>query len=178
MRLVLIQLFVFFMSAAHAESACNYLSEDLDKILQTEPQWRILDIQDLNEDDQQLWRQHHKDQCPGMVAVNLTGNGSIYYALALIQHEAENRLNEKLIVATTHKNKVSKHTLSPSSNIAFTNAASPFVVRKVLPGRFHDLKTDREISIRHEAIIYEKIEATATLFFYKKNRLRSALLFE
>lgn len=178
MRFWLTLLMFMWGSSALADSTCNKLSQDLAMVLQTEPQWRIVDVNDLVDDDQILWEKYHSGLCPGMVSVNLTGNGPRSYALALIKNDKEHRISEKLIIATLINDQIVKHTLVPSTNIMYTDVASPFVVWKISSGSYHDLKTGLQIKVPHEGFVFEKMEATATLYFYLNNRYRSILLSE
>ena len=178
MRVGLLFIMAVWMPIALADMLCESLPKDIRDILKTEPQWEILNIKDLVEDDQALWQQNHTGLCPGVVVVNLTGSGAKNYVLALIKDSGKRGVSEKVIVATWKNGRFVKHILVPAINIKYTETASPFVIRKVPPGTYRDLETGSEIKIRHEGIIYEKIEATATLYFFQENQYKSILLSE
>ena len=169
---------VVWMPIALADMLCENLPKDIRDILKTEPQWEILKIKDLVEDDQALWQQHHTGLCPGVMVVNLTGSGARSYALALLKDNGKRGVSEKVIIATWKNGRLVKYILVPAINIKYTETASPFVIWKVPAGTYRDLPTGSEIKIQHEGIVYEKIEATAILYFFQENQYKSILLSE
>lgn len=178
MRFGLFFLMAVWMSTASASMSCESLSKDISGILKTEPQWTLLDIENLVEDDQELWQQHHMGSCPGAVAVDLAGSGERSYALALLRNDGRRGVSEKVIIATWKNGRLVKRILVPATNIKYTEVASPFVIWKVSAGTYRDLVTGSEIKIRHEGIVCEKIEATATLYYFQDKRYKSILLSE
>lgn len=176
MRLLFILLMLFCRTAL-ANSPCDNVPNDVQVSLRLESGWSILETTDLIEEDRALWEQFHPGQCPGIAVLNFDGRGENGYALALVQF-GNGRDREKLVLFTRKDGQLSKRVLVPPSNILYTNVAAPFVVWRAPPGIYHDLKTDRQIKLLHDGVVYERMEATATLFYFMHGQFKSILTSE
>jgi hypothetical protein len=148
-----------------AAAQCDAGNHDVGAYLHAHSELSVVTLSDLPEDDQALWKKAHGDSCPGMVAVDLDGTGRRSFALALLQR-VNGKNVEQLVMLT-----------GAASNVLVepTDVISPFVVWRANPGRFPNLLTGADVHIPHESIVYEKIEATSTLFYRSHGKIRSLL---
>ncbi len=95
---VITVLCVSFISHLCAAQCPSIYPEPVKQFLAINPQWKVLDLHNLEDDDQQLWQQYHAGRCPGMAYGNFTGTGDTSYAIALIKPDKIG-YTEKLISA-------------------------------------------------------------------------------
>ena len=130
--------------------------------------WRVVTLEDLPEDDRDLWGREHAGQCPGAVVGRFTDDSRYSYAVALLQSGPGGKLLEQLVAILPAGNRLSRVVL-----VKPTTVVSPFVVWAVPPGKYAGVDGAPAVSVPHDSIIYEKMEATANQFFYLDGRFRS-----
>jgi hypothetical protein len=151
-----------FVNPAMAQ--CDRVPQIVQAYLKSDPGWKLVDTNDLVADDQRLWAQYHKNLCPGFASVDLDGSGTPYYALALL-HRDGGKVQEKLTVMHLRDGAVVKDDLVPVSNISFTSVPALSVVWKAPGGVYRDSSSNRKVTIKHDAIVYERMEATARAYY-------------
>ncbi len=129
--------------------------------------WKVLEIEDLANDDKLLWEKYHRGQCPGLAEGMLDGSGARYFGIALLRNNAVGK-QEKLVLLKTGRAGISVKTLVKSESIAL-----PHVTWRASPGRYLDYNTGRYVDIKFDSIIYEEMEASSTQFYFDKNAILS-----
>lgn len=153
------------LTAIPAWADCEPLHPSVRIYLEANPEWSIVELKDLVADDQRLWQDHKRDQCPGMAVVDLDGSGKSSYALALLRHERGETF-ERLVVVTAGK----PQTLDASQKIG-----NPAVVWRGEPGVYVEFSTRHKTRIAHDTIIYERFEASARAYYLSHGKFRSIL---
>jgi hypothetical protein len=133
--------------------------------------WRVLHTADLFEDDQRLWDESYREQCPGLIAGHFDSLEQISYAVALIRRDPH-VLHQTLVVftgtATGYKTTV---LVKPKSVGGFS------VLTKFPPGKYSG--TDgAKVSSRYDVICLTKLEAAAVSFFWDGKSFRSLVTSE
>jgi hypothetical protein len=128
--------------------------------------WHIVTVNDLREDDQDLWEQSHAGECPGLAAGRYEPTPTENFAVALVRKRGH-RLEELLAVFTEHVDgQYHGQVLSPPGP---TTAAS--VVYEVPPGTYYAFADDsRSIYSAQDAIALETIEAGIVVYYWKAGR--------
>ena len=176
MRVFFISFLMLFGTCASANAACENVPQEVQEYLRSEPGWAFVDVKDLVDDDKNLWEQAHSGQCPGVAIVDLDGKGQSY-ALALLRVSGR-QVVEKLVVVRRQSGQLKGRILVPPANVKHTDVAAPFVVWRAGPDTYRDLKTGRQVKLAHDGIVYEKMEATATVHYLSKGRFSSILTSE
>ena len=150
--------------ATSANANCRPLPPAAQAYLKSHPDWSPVAENDLVSDDVLLWQRYHANQCPGMAVVKLSSGGNVSYALALLHREGD-RTTEKLVV-------IERNSSRTTDLVSAAIVVSPFVAWRAAPGIFHDQISNKDIHVRHDAIIYEKMEASATAYYLVNGKFR------
>lgn len=156
-----------FSVAARAD--CNLLPRDVQAYLKSQQGWSVVTEDDLISDDVALWHKYHTNQCPGFTAVALGPGKALSYALALL-HRNRSEISEKLIVIEQRAGQPAYLQL-----VAVAPVVSPFVVWRAPPGIYRDEISRKSTRAPHDAIIYEKMEASATAYYLSDGRFHSVV---
>ncbi len=155
---------VLLSSSAFAE--CDNMPETVKNYLNRNPHWSLVGMKDLVPDDRQIWRQYHKDLCPGFASVNFDAQKAPYFVLALLKKDKEHSL-EKLIAIPPRTGHATKDIL-----LTIDRAARTSVIWRAGPGRYEDVVTGRQITLRHDAVVYEVMEAGAMTYYLSHGRFK------
>lgn len=131
----------------------------------------VLSVVDLPDDDQKLWLARRKDLCPGLARGNFDGSGHESLVVAIVRPAQENGAYEELVFIRQLQGRYTMTRLT-----APTHVVSPLVIWSVPPSSYHSPYLDSTIVTTTDSFIYEKIEASSTLYFYKGGRFRTFLL--
>lgn len=136
--------------------------------LKSNPVWSIVDLSDLSSDDRNLWQRYHQGLCPGMASGRLDSNHT-WYALALL-NRTKGKVQEKLILLKIDGQTVTTYLLSASQVIV-----EPFVVWRTGPGKYLDYRSEKQIVIRHDSFVYEKMESASVQFYLHNGRIHKLI---
>jgi hypothetical protein len=159
------------LSGQSAQARCDPLPLAVKQYEQAHSGWSIVTLQDLAKEDQELWKQHKNNQCPGLTRVNLEGSMRVSFALALLSHAKPSRL-ETLVVLRP----VDDHFVA--TTLATEEISNPKVVWRGAPGRDRDRTTGMPIFIPHECIVFEDMESTSTVYYLFHGKFRTAVISE
>jgi hypothetical protein len=126
--------------------------------------WKVVDVSDLSAEDQEVWSESFAGKCPGYVEGNFTGRPSI--AMTMIRYKGAN-LYQMLIVAEPRVRGYNIETLSGAEM-----AAVPDVVLKTSPRKYFNAERDHHVTIKFDGIVYTKLEAAATLYYFLNGKFR------
>jgi hypothetical protein len=165
-RLILPALLLLLPVGAAATAPCAPPSP-VAAYLKAHPGWRILDMPDLVSDDQQLWRENHKGLCPGLARVVVEDGGGVSFALALIRPRG-GKIFEQVVVLRA----LPGGTFQPVMLVAPDEGAG-IVVWRTPPDKFTDwYGTGQAVVLRHDGIVWEKMEAAAQVFYFVRGKVR------
>ena len=123
--------------------------------------WRAVTLEDLPTDDRELWQRHHRGKCPGIAVADTAGTGQKSCAIALLQNDADGKLQQQLMVWLRTGTGFAKTVLARPNPVV----AGPFVVWTTPPGKSRAWDAGQPVDITHESFVYEKIEAVAWQFY-------------
>ena len=172
-RLCLVALAVMLPSVP-AWAACETLPAPVSQYLKSDPQWRLVGMDDLVSGDQALWRKVRGDLCPGFAAVNLDAGKQLAYALTLL-NRAPVSSRQKVVVLRALASGYSPTTLVPPYNALFTRTPTVSVVWRSGPGIYRDVYSRKPTRLTHDAIMVENLEATATAYYLANGKFQSIL---
>jgi hypothetical protein len=176
MRAFFISLLMLFAACPSASAACENVPLEVQEYLRSAPGWSFVEVKDLVADDRSLWERAHNGHCPGIAIVDLDGKGRTY-ALALLRASGRQTF-EKLVVVRRQSGRLISGTLVPPTNVKNADVAAPFVVWRASPDTYRDLRSGRRIKLAHDGIVYERMEAAATLYHFSNGRFSSILTSE
>lgn len=127
--------------------------------------WKIVELQDLSKDDQQLWLSNYKDLCAGIVKGNFVGTDS--YGVTLIRY-IHGYLYQTLLLVNTKKATPNFITLSKAGL-----GATPSIIQKVPPGVYYDAEHRRRVKTSLDAIAYTKLGASTELYYFANGKLKT-----
>jgi hypothetical protein len=154
------------VAPAHADADCNKLPPEVADYLRANSGWKIVQFSDLVSDDQALWNQYSRGQCPGMTLVDFDGSGKKFHALALLQR-SNGQLLEKVVVFRLSKRGLEEHILSEAGP-----ASRADVIYRVGPGKTHEWDNSKEFLVPHDSLIYEHMESAARQYYYSRGKFR------
>lgn len=129
--------------------------------LRSNPDWSIVDVADLLPDDRELWTQYHPDLCPGIAVAKLDSSSRNWYAVALLKKNG-GKLYEKVVLIVNDKHGTIINVLSTSQQVT-----SPLVLWRTGPGTFFDYRSGKQVTIRHDSLVYEKLESVANQYYLR-----------
>jgi hypothetical protein len=133
--------------------------------------WRVVTPDDLPPDDRALWNRQHSGKCPGVSEGDFAGGGSRSYAIALLRAAAPSGYTEQLILVGS-----GGHHSSRLRVVAPTHVESPLVVWSRPPGRYTGWDGGPRIDVSADSFVYEKMEATATQYYFQHGQLHTLLV--
>jgi len=152
---------------AIADMQCGEKPDIVKNYLRSNPSWSIVSLNDLQADDQKLWKEKGNGLCPGLATVRLSQTNAKSYAVALLRTDG-NVKEEKLVLLSRSESKYKEQSLvDPVSTV------NPFVVYRVGPGKSYDAKKRKYVHLNSDSIVFEKLESTSTSFYYVDGKLRS-----
>jgi len=160
-KVALTALFCVFASfgwATAADAPCTNPPSDVADYLRTHHGWKILQVGDLVSDDQALWNQYHRGQCPGMTLVDFDGSGEKFLALALLSH-SNGKTTEKVVAIRHAKRGLKEYTLAApwSGGIVVIWRSGPDIAK--------EWDSTKKVHIPHGSLIVEKMESAAQQFY-------------
>lgn len=163
-------LLIFFalctIGARASEAGACVPNEVVLSYLKSHPDWSIVDLANLSSDDRQLWIQHHPGLCPGMASGKLDSSARTWYALAMLKR-ANDKVYEKVVLLTESNRGVTSRILSVPQDVT-----SPFVVWRIGPGTFLDYHTGKEVTIKFDSFVYEKLESASVQYYLRGGHIR------
>jgi hypothetical protein len=129
--------------------------------------WHVVRLEDLNRDDQDIWRKGNAKDCPGFAAARLDGV-RVSYGLILIKTRGGHLRQRVVILRRTARGLIALPQ-GPSGSPPY-----PAVVYANLPGPvvpWDDSFHPRRIS--HAFFTVEQLEAWAVVFYLDGDRIRS-----
>lgn len=150
-------------------SACEVvLPDQIREQLKREYQgWTILNRDNLNAHQLEIWG----NRCPGVASANFKGRDILSYAAVMIRGQMGR--NEAIMLLIQDKGSgYDIQKLREEKDIP-----SYPVVHSEPPGKYREFY-DRQSTIQaeFEVFVYEYLEATATLFYYKGGQVRHILI--
>ena len=132
--------------------------------------WKIVQPSDLTIADIKVFKNAHQGQCPGVAEGNFHPKSDKSYVVALIQSSDPKNLQEQLMLVTTRNDQPITEVVVPPAQIT-----SPAVVWRIAPGHYAGVDGKRA-SISRDSFVYEKVDSTATQFYYQGSHVQSFII--
>ncbi len=173
---------VFFSVAGNSYSdkakfaACTTLLPDAASLVlkQKYPGWRLLDIDDLESKDREIWHKTHADECPSIAIGRYESKSKVQYAVLLIPEKKLTTLKTKLVMLRlTTDGKFIPQVLFDDTALLINYP----VIYKASPGQYVDFyDPDKKIEVSSDTVIYDRIGASAVAFYYANGKYDKVLI--
>lgn len=157
------------LQATSAWAACEKLPAPVTQYLQANPQWRLVDMKDLDAEDQGLWRKHRGDLCPGFATANLDASRRPSYALALRSKTPGDAANKAIVLQAEAAGHSAKP-LAPADN------GRARVIWRAGPDVFKDFYSGAQTRVAHDVFIYERIGSNSRVYYLSNGNFRNILV--
>lgn len=151
-------------NAVHVQSCLSILPASTEKQIEMKYQgWRVLEYNDLSEDDKAIWVKYHGAVCPGVALVNSanTPKEDRTYGIVIVRG-GEGIKRAKLLILKETNSVASLKTLYEENSV--TNYP---VIYKASPGVYRDFyDNSKTVTVSGDALIYEHLEASAIAFYH------------
>jgi hypothetical protein len=129
--------------------------------------WSVLEYDQLYPHQQEIW----SARCPGVAVGQFRGPGTIGYAVVVVRQAGDVK-QAKLVLLEKQKTSYAIQLLREQGEVP-----SYPVVHKEPPGVYREFY-DRESTVKvvNDVFVYEHLEATATLFYYKDGKYQELLI--
>jgi hypothetical protein len=131
------------------------------EVMSKYPGGSVVTVQDLPEDDRDLFQKDHGNVCPGVIKVDFYGDGKPTFAFSLI-HKTATKLRTELIVA--HEVARKWETVS----LEKTESTIP-VLWSQDPGEYENVYGDKRIRATKPVIVFCEYNAWAILYAWIGN---------
>jgi hypothetical protein len=160
----------FLPACAAAQDTCSLdqiPANVRSRMTQRFPGWKIVSLQDLRADDQNIWRTSHPKECPGYATGHFSSAEQLSYAFNLFRDNGK-QLFAVLLVIDAAGPDYKIHVLSKPQVVAFMS-----VVYSQPPGRLTDFAGTRQLTTSLSVIAYETLEAGQLVYFWSNGRYHS-----
>lgn len=141
------------------------------RLARTFPGWAVLELAQLRQDERELFLEKSDSGCPGVAVGEFRRSGETAYAVVIVRTVRELR-EARLVLLYLQDGGYRIELLREQADFA-----SYPVVHKGSPGSysaFYD--KERRIEAKHETIVFEILEATATVFYWEAGEFRDLLI--
>lgn len=132
---------------------------------------KIVELQDLEADDQQILKDAHKQECPGVARGNFDGTG-LSYAVTMFSESPELRQMLVVVGYGSSNGHPKLRVLAGPEHVARLS-----IVRRLPPG---NLESPEGVKARadYDAIVYEALEAGVLVYYFSGGKFLSILTAE
>jgi hypothetical protein len=165
--------FMFLALCSLSVRAVPCLPDDVRSTLYARfPGWKLVELQDLREDDQGLLRERSAADCPGVAVGNFELKEKKSYAVTLYKEKGD--LKQILVVyrPTANSGKGEVVVLDGPRRVSYLS-----VIWKVDPGVISDAQ-GKNLMTTLDSIIYEAIESGSVLYYFTGRGYRHIQLSE
>ncbi len=135
------------------------------------PEWEVIDLSQLSEKHQDLWRKRHSQVCPGIAEGKFTPKAMKSFAVLLSkQQDGEPYLQVVLLTPAVRGYDMLQ--VTPPSGAEGDN-----VLTTAQPGRYRGVD-GKTVDIRLNGIILEQLESGSVLFYWRNEKFHSLILSE
>jgi hypothetical protein len=134
------------------------------------PNWKIVELDDLNPEDKKPWSENYADKCPGLIEGEFATPHS--YAVTLIL-SSPGSLTQMLVLLEPAATGYKLRTLSEASQTAF-----PDVLLKLPRGVYSDAERTYSVKTNSDGIGYIHLEAGGVLYYATEGGFKSLVISE
>jgi hypothetical protein len=128
------------------------------------PDWRIVEVKDLLDYHQQLWRSEHPAECPGVAVGRFEPTGLWKWAILLVpKAETDNRAKALLL-----KEQGSGYTSMTLAEVP--NRGNVPVLAKAAPGLYKSYDSAQRVRTRYSVVSLIFYESSASVFYWDKGK--------
>ncbi len=174
LTLVLLSLAKYSYSEKAESAPCDLPDTAALVLKQKYPGWRLLNSNDLAPEDRDVWNRTHPHACPGIAIGQYEGKSKVQYAVLMIPVKKSSRLKTKLVMLRlTPEGKIVPHVLYEDK----ARLISYPVIYKGGPGQYTDFyDPDNKIAVATDAVIYDRIGASASAFYFANDKYHEVLI--
>jgi len=156
------------VAPALAADPCTQAPGPVAGYLKAHPDWRMMQLTDLDEVNRADWLKAHPGACPGFAAARLEAGTGTSYAIALIRGAGAARRQQVVAVrpGVSH----------PEVLVAPFTPDVPTVVWRTPPGRAHDELRHVDVAVPSDSFIVQSLESSATQFYVRGGQFRQVAL--
>lgn len=172
--LILSLLLMAFCAPSNAADPCHLsvLPKEIQAKLQKDyPDWQPERIENLYEDDRQLWTNTHPHDCPGIAIGHFESKTDVSYALLLVSKPGQKRPGLRIVVfsRTGAFSPYVSHLISKYDSGTFYEGSDQ-VIATASAGHYEEAMGPKKIEIDLDGIWYEVMEKGAILYYWKNGR--------
>jgi hypothetical protein len=135
------------------------------------PDMKVVELQDLHADDQQIMKDAHAAECPGVARGNFDGTGQSY-AVTLFAKGTD--LRQMLVI-------IGPDSLKTAPRIRVLDDAGPTarlaIVRRLPPGPLESVD-GHKVMAKYDALAYETLEAAVAVFYFSGGKFLDVITSE
>jgi len=130
------------------------------------PDYRVLQLADLNADDQAIWRNAYHDACPGVVKGAFTGKkGS--YAVLLVPARSDDGETRAVLLQPKEGGGLTQKQIFTEHRVGNLP-----VIRRSDPGIYEDPAKRLRVTVPNDVILVEHLESKVTAIAFVKGELQ------
>jgi len=143
------------------------------------PDWQPERLENLYEEDRQLWTKAHPNDCPGIAIGHFESKTELSYALLLISKPSRERSGFRVIVFShTGPSAPFMAHVATKWNIGSYDKGSDEVIATVPPGHYEEAMGPRNVNTELDSILSETIGKGAAVYYWKKGRYHELITSE
>jgi hypothetical protein len=130
------------------------------------PDYRVLQLADLNADDQGIWKNAYHDACPGVVQGAFTGKRTAY-AVLLVPTKGDDRETKAVLLTPKDGDGLTQKQIYSERRVGNLP-----VIRRSDPGVYKDVEKGTKLTVPNAVVLVEHLESTVTAIAFVKGELR------
>jgi len=141
------------------------------KIANDFPDWQVEKLEQLDDEDRQLWTKAHPNECPGIAVGHFESKTELSYALLLVSKPDRKRPGLRILVFSR---------LGPSApyvehllakwDVGTFYEGSDQVIATVPTGNYEEAMGPKKVQIDLDGICYEVMGKGTILYYWKNGR--------
>jgi hypothetical protein len=160
---------LILLSASPALAQCENLPADAQNYLKAHPGWRVPEVKDIDDpDDQKAWMNKRPALCPGLAVVDVDGSHRMSYALALLGNRG-GKTHEQVVLLWHDGKPQPAQTLVDPFPVG-PHVGPHMVIWRLEPGVYEAWDTHKKTRIAHDSVGFEALEASVRLYYFSKGK--------
>jgi hypothetical protein len=174
MRILIFGLVLAALAGSPAFAQCENLPADAQNYLKAHPGWRVLEIKDIDDpDDQKAWMKKRPGLCPGLATVDVDGSHRMSHALALLGTVGGKAQEQVVLLWHEGKPQPAQTLVDPFS--VGPHVGPHMVIWRLAPGVYEEWDTHKKTRIAHDSVGFEAFEASVRLFYFSKGKFHTLI---
>ncbi|HEY0758703.1 MAG TPA: hypothetical protein VGD59_05535 [Acidisarcina sp.] len=133
--------------------------------------WKVVDLEMLNPEEQAIWKTEHSRECPGFVFGHFT-RASLEVAVTLVEG-SHGKWHQQVLLFPE-----ASPSVHPISILAQMDVASISVVLKMPPGHYPNSEGGKGITIRRDSVAVTALEKGSIQYYWNGKEFKSIITSE